>query len=67
MTALYQAAADGRALWIGYLNAEGEASQRMIEPRVVVGGQVTAYDHRSGEVRTFLVHRVTGVAPADEG
>jgi predicted DNA-binding transcriptional regulator YafY len=57
-----RAAAEGRPLWIGYLNAEGEASRRLIEPHFVEGGAVVAYDHRRSEVRTFLVHRITGVA-----
>lgn len=52
----------GDTLWIGYVNAEGSASQRVIAPIRVEGGFVTAYDHTADEVRTYPLHRVTGVA-----
>ncbi|MFF7975311.1 helicase-associated domain-containing protein [Streptomyces sp. NPDC007905] len=52
----------GESLWIGYVNAEGTASQRVIAPVRVEGGFVTAYDHTADEVRTYPLHRVTGVA-----
>lgn len=52
----------GEALWIGYVTAEGAASQRVVAPIRVEGGFVTAYDHTADEVRTYPLHRVTGVA-----
>ncbi|WP_369235176.1 helicase-associated domain-containing protein [Streptomyces sp. R21] len=52
----------GESVWIGYVNAEGSASQRVIAPIRVEGGFVTAYDHTADEVRTYPLHRVTGVA-----
>ncbi|MEU9452139.1 helicase C-terminal domain-containing protein [Streptomyces sp. NPDC048277] len=56
----------GDTLWIGYVNAEGTASQRVIAPIRVEGGFVTAYDHTADEVRTYPLHRVTGVAELAE-
>ncbi|WP_333778991.1 helicase C-terminal domain-containing protein, partial [Streptomyces sp. IBSBF 3136] len=56
----------GESLWIGYVNAEGSASQRVIAPIRVEGGFVTAYDHTADEVRTYPLHRVTGVAELAE-
>lgn len=57
----------GAAVWIGYVNADGAASQRVIAPIRVEGGFVTAYDHTADEVRTYPLHRITGVAElADE-
>ncbi|MFF3322146.1 helicase-associated domain-containing protein [Streptomyces sp. NPDC002889] len=56
------AALTGSALWIGYVNADGAASQRVIAPVRVEGGFVTAYDHTADEVRTYPLHRITGVA-----
>ncbi|WP_367574313.1 helicase-associated domain-containing protein [Streptomyces griseoaurantiacus] len=56
----------GESLWIGYVNAEGTASQRVIAPVKVEGGFVTAYDHTAEEVRTYALHRVTGVAELAE-
>ncbi|MYW42523.1 WYL domain-containing protein, partial [Streptomyces sp. SID161] len=52
----------GESVWIGYVNAEGAASQRVIAPIRVEGGFVTAYDHTADEVRTYPLHRITGVA-----
>ncbi|WP_327245026.1 helicase C-terminal domain-containing protein [Streptomyces sp. NBC_01320] len=56
------AAMTGSAIWIGYVNADGAASQRVIAPVRVEGGFVTAYDHTADEIRTYPLHRVTGVA-----
>ncbi|KUJ69806.1 DNA-binding protein [Streptomyces albus subsp. albus] len=57
----------GGAVWIGYVNAEGAASQRVIAPIRVEGGFVTAYDHTADAVRTYPLHRITGAAElADE-
>jgi Helicase conserved C-terminal domain len=56
----------GDCLWIGYVNAEGTASQRVIAPVRVEGGFVTAYDHTADEVRTYPLHRITGVAELAE-
>ncbi|MFF0740785.1 helicase C-terminal domain-containing protein [Streptomyces sp. NPDC004111] len=56
------AALTGSALWIGYVNADGAASQRVIAPVRVEGGFVTAYDHTADEVKTYPLHRITGVA-----
>ena len=56
------AADEGRALWIGYVDAQGRASGRIVEPVAVEGGYVTAYDHYREEMRTFALHRITGIA-----
>ncbi|MFQ6141589.1 helicase-associated domain-containing protein [Streptomyces seoulensis] len=56
----------GEAVWIGYVNADGAASQRVIAPVRVEGGFVTAYDHTADEVRTYPLHRITGVAELAE-
>ncbi|MFF9350892.1 helicase C-terminal domain-containing protein [Streptomyces sp. NPDC014734] len=56
------AAMTGTVLWIGYVNADGAASQHVIAPVKVEGGFVTAYDHTADGVRTYPLHRITGVA-----
>ncbi|WP_328538132.1 helicase C-terminal domain-containing protein [Streptomyces sp. NBC_00344] len=56
------AAMTGAALWIGYVSADGAASRRVIAPVRVEGGFVTAYDHTADDVRTYPLHRITGVA-----
>jgi Helicase conserved C-terminal domain/WYL domain len=66
LSVLQDAAIGGRAVWIGYLNAQGQASNRIVEPLRLAGGYLTAFDHRRDEVRTFAVHRITGVAELNE-
>jgi predicted DNA-binding transcriptional regulator YafY len=63
---LTQAAGSGEALWIGYVDAEGRATQRVVEPIAIEGGYLNAYDHLRGAVRSFAVHRITGVSVLDE-
>ncbi|MGK5631253.1 helicase-associated domain-containing protein [Streptomyces sp. URMC 123] len=62
LATMQAAALTSSAVWIGYVNAEGAASQRVIAPVRVEGGFVTAYDHTADEVRTYALHRITGVA-----
>lgn len=62
---LQDAAQSGRQVWIGYVDQQGRQSSRVVQPRSVTGGFVSAYDHQRGEDRTFSVHRVTGVAGID--
>ncbi|MFG2820702.1 helicase-associated domain-containing protein [Kitasatospora sp. NPDC048365] len=66
LAALQTAVLLGERMWIGYINPEGLASQRVVDPVKVEGGFVTAFDHLSDEVRTFALHRITGVAEVDE-
>ncbi|MFF9335994.1 helicase-associated domain-containing protein [Streptomyces albogriseolus] len=66
LAALQAAVLTNDTLWIGYVNAEGAASQRVIAPIRVEGGFVTAYDHTADEVRTYPLHRITGVAELED-
>jgi hypothetical protein len=52
---------------IGYVDPAGVATQRVVAPINVRGGQLTAYDPASGRVREFAIHRVTSVVSADAG
>ena len=52
---------------IGYVDPAGVATQRVVAPINVRGGQLTAYDPASGRVREFAIHRVTSVVSADDG
>ena len=63
---LQQAARERRQVWIGYVDAQGRATSRVVEPRTVEGGYISAWDHLRQEDRTFALHRVTGVADLDE-
>ncbi|WP_329566599.1 helicase C-terminal domain-containing protein [Kitasatospora sp. NBC_01266] len=66
LAALQTAVLLGERMWIGYINAEGLASQRVIDPVKVEGGYVTAFDHHAEKLNTFALHRITGVAELDE-
>ena len=64
---LQTAARERRQVWLGYVDAQGRATSRVVEPRGVEGGFITAWDHLRQEDRTFALHRVTGVADVDPG
>jgi hypothetical protein len=59
---LQDAAREGRQVWLGYVDAQGQRTQRVVEPIRVEGGFVIAHDHLRQEERTFSVHRITGIA-----
>ena len=63
---LQDAARERRQVWLGYVDAQGHRTQRVVEPRSVAGGYVVAYDHLRQEERTFSIHRVTGVAEVND-
>lgn len=65
MTLLQQAALQQADVVIGYTDAAGVATQRVVSPINVRGGQLVAFDSASGRVRDFAVHRVTSVVAAD--
>ena len=63
---LQSAARDRRQVWLGYVDAQGRSTSRVVEPRGVEGGFLTAWDHLRQEDRTFALHRITGVADIDD-
>jgi hypothetical protein len=63
LTVLRSATESGTSVWLGYVDNDGVAGDRIVDPVTLTGGQLTAYDHRTDTVRQFAVHRVTGVAP----
>jgi len=62
---LQDATRSGVQVWLGYVDAQGRSTSRVVEPRSVEGGYVRAYDHLRQEDRTFSLHRITGVAALD--
>ena len=64
---LHQAAILGTDVLIGYVDAAGVATQRVVRPLAVHGGRLTAWDPAQGRPREFAVHRVTSVMSADPG
>ncbi|WP_204801848.1 helicase-associated domain-containing protein [Mycobacterium riyadhense] len=66
MSLLQRAARDRTTVLIGYLDAAGVATQRVVSPITIRGGQLMAFDSASGRLREFAIHRITSVVPADE-
>jgi hypothetical protein len=64
---LQQAALQQTSVVIGYVDPAGVATQRVVAPVSVRGGQLTAFDPASGRVRDFAIHRVTSVVSEDNG
>lgn len=65
ITQLQEAALQQTSVVIGYVDPAGVATQRVVAPVNVRGGQLTAYDPASGRVRDFAIHRVTSVVSAE--
>ena len=63
MTALRHAVASRITVLIGYVDNHGTSTERIVDPLGLEGGMLTALDHRSEEIRTFAVHRITTVTP----
>jgi Helicase conserved C-terminal domain len=55
----------GSTVWIGYVDQDGITTERVVDPVELDGGWLAAFDHRAGAVRSFAVHRISGVAPVD--
>lgn len=51
-----------RSVNIGYVDAQGVATQRVVEPLQVNSGQLDALDPVTGAVRHFTLHRIASVA-----
>lgn len=66
MSLLQRAAKDQDTLVIGYLDAAGVATQRVVSPITIRGGQLVAFDSASGRLRDFAIHRITSVVSADD-
>ncbi|WP_406285577.1 helicase-associated domain-containing protein [Embleya sp. NBC_00896] len=62
LLALQAANADRRAVWIGHVTREGRATQHIVLPLRLEGGYVTAHEQGTGEIHTYPLHRITGVA-----
>ncbi|OBJ48599.1 helicase-associated domain-containing protein [Mycobacterium sp. 1423905.2] len=67
MSLLQRAAKDRDTVLIGYLDAAGVATQRVVSPILIRGGQLTAFDSASSRLREFAIHRITSVVSADSG
>jgi hypothetical protein len=63
---LSRAVREGLPVWLGYVDAQGSGSQRVVQPVSLVGGFLQGFDEGRGESRTFAVHRITSVAVVED-
>ena len=63
---LKSAVRDHTPVWIGYADSDGTVTQQIVDPIRVSAGVLTAFDHRTEQVRTFTVSRVTGLSSAED-
>ncbi len=61
MATLREAIEVGATVWIGYVDGDGSTHERVVDPQRVDGGWLRAFDHRSEEVRSYAVHRISSV------
>ncbi|MEO6512934.1 MAG: helicase C-terminal domain-containing protein [Nocardioides sp.] len=64
LAALRDAIEGGSTVVIGYVDNHGASGERVVDPQRLDGGRLSAFDHRSDDVREFAVHRITGVRQA---
>ena len=63
MDILNQFIIDEKTLSIGYADNNGGVTHRIIDPIRISVGALIARDHATGEVQSFRIPRITGVAP----
>jgi len=61
---LHQYIEEEASLTIGYADTNGGVSNRLIDPLKISLGTLMARDHATGQVESFRIPRITGVAPA---
>lgn len=66
MSLLQKAVRERETVLIKYVDAAGVATQRVVSPIAVRGGQLLAFDSASSSARDFAIHRITSVMFADE-
>jgi len=66
MSLLQRAAQRQDTVLINYVDAAGVATQRVVAPITVAGGQLVAFDSASSRAREFAIHRITSVVSADD-
>lgn len=63
---LRQAIEDGRGVWIGFVDAHGVASHRIVKPVRIGAGVVEGTDLADESTHRFAVHRITSAALVED-
>lgn len=70
LATLRQAVDAQESVWISYVDNDGSLMERIVDPRRIDSGWLSAFDHRSDADRSFAVHRIVSVGvvgPDDAG
>jgi Helicase conserved C-terminal domain len=59
MAILQQAIRDKAPVWVGYVDAHGSTTSRLLRPVSIGGGYLRAQDERTEMLHTFALHRIT--------
>ncbi|MFZ2503605.1 MAG: WYL domain-containing protein, partial [Nocardioides sp.] len=54
----------GSAVWMEYVDQHGQVSERLVDPDRITSGAMVGFDQRAQAPRTFLLHRIRGIALA---
>ena len=63
LSTLRAAIESGASVWLGYVDHHGTTTERVVDPVSLDAGWLSAFDHRTEQVRTFAVHRISAAAP----
>lgn len=63
LATLRAAIESGASVWLGYVDHHGTTTERVVDPVSLDSGWLSAFDHRTEQVRTFAVHRISAAAP----
>jgi hypothetical protein len=61
LATLREAVESADSVWIGYVDNHGATVERVVDPVRVEAGWLSAYDHRTEDVRSFAIHRINAV------
>ncbi|MEV7228897.1 helicase-associated domain-containing protein [Polymorphospora sp. NPDC051019] len=59
LAVLQQAVRDRSQVWVGYVDAHGGTTSRLLRPVSIGGGYLRAEDDRTETLHTFALHRIT--------
>ncbi|HET6988339.1 MAG TPA: WYL domain-containing protein, partial [Kribbella sp.] len=62
---LTNAAESHTRTWISYVDHNGTASERIVEPVRVADGWLTAYEDATDQPRTYALHRISTARTVD--
>ncbi|MFF5172830.1 helicase-associated domain-containing protein [Micromonospora sp. NPDC000089] len=65
LAVLQQAVRDKALVWVGYVDAHGATTSRLVRPVSIGAGYLRAEDERTEMLHTFALHRITAAVRED--